>query len=126
MQAACLQNAEERPPEQFEQLGLDEAPEGNALTTTTRFLKQFLQHNVHAVIQQDSRLKVMHESAEVFNQDTEACFQKLSVRLPTLHACWATCEGWVARSSPGAGGACFWPLLGQPIALLQNVYQVEL
>ena len=60
---------------------------------------RFLQHDVHAAIQQDSRLKIMHGSAEVFNQDTEACFQKLSVRLPTLLACGASCKRWVVRSS---------------------------
>ena len=69
------------------QLGLIEAPEGSALKITTRFLNQFVLHDVHKAIQQDSRLKIMHESAEVFNPDTEACFQKLSVRPPNLLAC---------------------------------------
>ena len=113
LQGACLQNAEEQqPPEQFEHLGLKEAPQGNALTITTRFLKRSLQHDVHAAVQQDSRLKIMHESAELFNQDTERCFQKLSVRLPALLACWAICRVWLVRSSLLAAPA------GRPVSLL--------
>ena len=109
LQRACLQNAEEPLPEQFEQLGLDETAQG----TTTGFLKHFLQHDVHEAIQQDSRLKIMQESAEVFNQNTEACFQGLSVRLPTLLACWAHCEGC------GKGAACLQPLLDSPYPCLK-------
>ena len=120
LQGACLQNAEEQqPPEQFEHLGLREAPQGNALTTTTRFLKRSLQHDVHAAVQQDSRLRIMHESAELFNQDTERCFQKLSVRLPALLACWAICQVWVVRSGMLAAPA------GRPISPLRDVGQVD-
>ena len=125
LQSACLQIAEVRLPEQFKHLGLTEALEGNALTTTTRLLKRFLQHDVHAAVQQDSRLKLMHESAEVFNQDTERCFEKLSVRLPVLLSCWAICKVWVVRSSLGAIVACYLPLLHDPYPCFEKVLQLD-